>query len=118
MVSSEFSGTECKAFRKSLKLTQQEFADKAGVSRFLIVKGERGAPSVLLNQVVLRLMREQEYENLKLQIKAITRQNEVTARALKGGEQDLAEEIQRLQKENADLRSAIRVMMAVRKQKQ
>ena len=117
MVPSEISGVECKAVRKRLKLTQQEFADKLGVSRFLIVKGERGTPSVLLNQAVHGLMREQENENLKLQLKAMTEQSEVTARALKGGEQELAEEVQRLRKENADLRTAIRVMMTVRKQK-
>ena len=114
----EISGAECKAVRKRLKLTQQEFADKLGVCRSLIIRGEQGTPSTLLSQVVCGLVFELENEDLKTRLRSMAEQNEATARALKGGEHELVEEIQRLCKENEDLRTAIRVMMAVRKQAQ
>lgn len=114
---SEISGVECKALRKRLKLTQQEFADRLGISRSLVIRGEQGTPSTLLSQLVTGLIREQENETLKLQIKTLTKQNQMTARVLEGGEQKLAEEVQRLLKENGDLRTTIRVMMTVRKRK-
>ena len=117
MVPSEISGSECKAFRKRLKLSQQEFADKLGICRSLVVRGESGTPAPLLGRGVLSLIHQEENENLKLQIKILIEQNQVTARVLKGGEQKLVEEVQRLLKENEELRMAIQVMMTVRKRK-
>ncbi len=44
------NGEECKALRTRLNLTQQEFADKLGVCRALIVRGEKDIALLLLKR--------------------------------------------------------------------
>ena len=117
MIPSEISGAECRAVRKRLKLTQQEFADKLGVCRALVLRGEQDSPAPLLSRGVLGLIYQEKNEALQAQLRSMAEQNEVMARALKGGEHVLVEEIARLQKENEDLRTAVRVMMTVRKRR-
>ena len=109
------NGEECKALRIRLNLTQQEFADKLGVSRALVIRGENTTPSVLLSQAILGLISQEEIERLKQQLAEQAEHIQVLNRCLEGGAQCLAEEFQRLKRENADLSKTVEVMMAVRK---
>ena len=109
------NGEECKALRTRLNLTQQEFADKLGVCRSLIVRGEGGMPSLLLKRLLAGLTCQEEVERLTARLK----EKEALIRLLKGGAKkgahNLAEENIRLRAENAELTRTIKVMMSVRK---
>ncbi len=109
------NGEECKALRTRLNLTQQEFADKLGVSRALVIRGENTAPSLLLSQAVLGLVNQGEIERLTGLLAEQTEHIELLNRSLAEGSQCLAEEIKRLKQKNADLSKTVEVMMAVRK---
>ncbi len=111
------SGAECKALRKRLKLTQQEFADRLGVSRSLVIRGERTAPSVLLGQAALGLLNQETLERLRLEVQAQVELMESLTLALTGGMPALVAERERLQRENADLHTAIKVIAALDKPK-
>ena len=109
------NGEECKALRTRLNLTQQEFADKLGVCRSLIVRGERTEPSLLLSRLLSGLVCQEEVARLTARLK----EKEELIRLLKGsaknGSHKLAEEIARLKTENAELTRTIKVMMSVRR---
>ena len=109
------SGEECKKLRKSLKLTQQEFADRLGVSRFLVVKGERKGASVLLSQAIASMVAQGEVEHLRLQVKVQAEHIKALKKCLKGGAAKMADELHRLQTENANQARTIEIMMAARK---
>ena len=109
------NGEECKALRTRLNLTQQEFADKLGVSRALIIRGENDTPSLLLSQAILGLVNQGEIERLTALLAEQAEHIEMLNRSLAEGSQCLAEEIQRLKQKNADLSKTVEVMMAVRK---
>ena len=109
------SGQECKKLRKDLKLTQQEFADRLGVSRFLVVKGERKGHSVLLSQEIASLLAQGEVEQLRLQVKVQADHIKALKKCLKGGAAKLADDLHRLQAENASQARTIEIMMAARK---
>ena len=109
------NGEECKALRVRLNLTQQEFADKLGVCRSLIVRGERVMPSLLLRRLISGWTCQEEVARLTARLK----EKETLIRLLKGGSKNgahaLAEENIRLKAENADLTRTIKVMLSVRK---
>ncbi len=109
------SGAECKALRKRLKLTQQEFADRLGVSRSLVIRGERTAPSVLLGHAALGLLNQETLERLRLQVQEQFELMEALTLALKGGMPALVAERERLQRENTDLHTAVKVIAALDK---
>ena len=106
---------ECKGLRTRLNLTQQEFADKLGVCRSLIVRGARGMPSLLLKRLLAGLTCQEEVARLTARLK----EKEHLIKLLKGGSNkgahDLAEENIRLKTEVAELTRTIKVMMSVRK---
>ena len=109
------SGDDCKALRTRLNLTQQEFADKLGVSRSLIIRGEKDSPSMLLSNAILGLVNQGEIERLKQLLAEHEEHIKLLNRSLKDGSACLGEEVQRLRRQNADLSKTIEVMMAIRK---
>lgn len=104
------SGVDCKALRKRLNLTQQEFADQLGICRTVVVRGERTTPSVLLSRVAAALFNQEKLEQLRLQLQEQTALIEALTLAHEGGPSALLAEQERLQRENADLNTAIKVM--------
>ncbi|MBE7157395.1 MAG: hypothetical protein INR62_02970 [Rhodospirillales bacterium] len=108
------SGDECKALRTRLNLTQQEFADQLGVSRALILRGEKTSPSLLLTRAIVGLVSQEEIERLAALVKHQASQIQLLSNGVDGAK-PLVEEIARLQKEVAELSRTIEVMMAVRK---
>ena len=111
------SGAECKALRKRLKLTQQEFADRLGVSRSLVIRGEQTAPSVLLVRAARGLLNQETLQQLRLQVQEQGEFIKVLTLAYERGPSALAVERERLQQKNADLRTAIKVIAALDKSK-
>ncbi len=111
------SGAECKALRQRLKLTQQEFADRLGVSRSLVIRGEQTAPSVLLGRAALGLLNQETLAQLRLQVQAQVELMESLTLALTGGMPALMAERERLQRENTDLQTAVKVIAALERPK-
>ena len=109
------NGEECKALRTRLNLTQQEFADKLGVCRSLIVRGERGMPSLLLKRLISGLTCQEEVARLTARLKEKESLIKLLKAGSKKGAHDLAEENISLKTEIADLTRTIKVMMSVRK---
>ncbi len=109
------SGAECKALRQRLKFTQQEFANRLGVSRSLVVRGERTAPSVLLGQAARGLLNQETLEQLRLEVQAQVELMKSLTLAFTGGMPALMAERERLQRENTDLHTAVKVIAALDK---
>lgn len=112
------TGAECKALRKRLKLTQQEFADRLGVSRFLVIRGERTAPSVLLGQAAMGLLHQERLAQLRPQVQEQEEMIALLTLAHKEGTPALVAERDRLQREAADLRTAIEIIAKLNKSRQ
>lgn len=113
MVPSEISGAECRAIRKRLKLTQQEFADKLGVCRAVVLRSEKTSPSMVVSRAIVGLVNEEESQRLTALVKQQASQIKLLSNGVEGAI-PLVKEVARLQKENADLCTAIRVMMTAR----
>ncbi len=109
------TGAECKALRKRLKLTQQEFANRLGVNRSLVIRGERTTPSVLLGHSALGLLNQETLEQLRLKVQEQVDLIESLTLALTGGMPAVMAERERLQRENTGLHTAVKVIAALDK---
>lgn len=108
------NGEECRTLRARLNLTQQEFADKLGVCRAVVLRSEKTSPSVLVSRAILGLVNEEENQRLTALVEQQASQIKLLSKGVDGAK-PLVKEVARLQKVNADLSRTIEVMMAVRK---
>ena len=108
------SGDECRALRVQLNLTQQEFADRLGVCRAVVLRSEKTSPSLLVSRAIIGLVNEAEVLRLTVLVKHQASQIKLLSNGADGAK-SLVEEIARLQEQNAELSRTIEVMMTVRK---
>lgn len=108
------SGDECRALRTQLNLTQQEFADRLGVCRAVVLRSEKTSPSLLVSRAIIGLFNEDENHRLTALVKQQAQQIKLLSNGVDGAK-PLVAEVARLQEQNAELSRTIEVMMTVRK---